>query len=327
MSNILLIVSYSLIAIVSLIGNLLVIKVVYSHRLSRTTTNVLIGNLAVADLLMTIINIPFNITRVLLDNWPFGQLLCITVPLIQTTSVYCSTITMMVIALERYRTLVNNNGFKNMFYTLSMIWLVSLLLSLPHGVFNKVIVLNDWQNLTRCRVQYPIRSDIFRKGLTVFTLITQYVLPILLTCLCYTRICYSLCKRKFVGIVTDRHRNHLIRHKRRRIKVLVLVVLVFAICWLPFNIYHLLVDFDIINFSLSLFFLNHWLAMSNVCYNPFIYCWMNNDFQNKLRVLFKCLSTRNTINNNNNNNNNDNSTVNETVFGVNILTDRFSELK
>jgi G protein-coupled receptor 83 len=267
--NILLIASYSLIALVSLTGNLLVCKVIYTRKLSRTTTNVLIGNLAVADLLMTLVNIPFNIARILLDNWPFGQTLCVLVPLTQSMSVYCSTITMMVIALERYRTLVNNNGFKRMGRTLIIIWTASVVLSLPHGLFNKVVVLSEWQNLTRCRIQYPAQwfsghRDLWKQTLALFTFLTQYMIPILMTCVCYSRICWSLCRRKFVGTVTDRHRIDLIRHKRRRIKVLVLVVLVFAVCWLPFNVYHLLIDFNVLQFSSSMYFVSHWFAMSNV---------------------------------------------------------------
>lgn len=152
--NIALVLSYSLIVIVSLSGNLLVCKVIYELKESRTTTNILIGNLAISDLLMTCLNIPFNIARVVLDNWPFGETLCVLVPFVQSTSAHCSSITMMVIAVERYRSLIHNthvngncgnrcghrrrNGCFRFANILFCIWLAAALFSIPHGIFNQV---------------------------------------------------------------------------------------------------------------------------------------------------------------------------------------------
>ncbi|RWS09340.1 tachykinin-like peptides receptor 99D [Dinothrombium tinctorium] len=61
--------------------------------------------------------------------------------------------------------------------------------------------------------------------------------------------------------------------------MMIVVVLIFAICWLPYHAYFLLTHHfpAIVNFPytqhiyLSIF----WLAMSNSMYNPIIYCWMN----------------------------------------------------
>ena len=32
----------------------------------------------------------------------------------------------------------------------------------------------------------------------------------------------------------------------------------------------------------------HWLAMSNCCYNPIVYCWMNEKFRAGFRYAFRC---------------------------------------
>jgi hypothetical protein len=52
---------------------------------------------------MAILNIPFSAARVILTEWPFGQFLCHVVPFVQVTSVYVTSITMAVIALDRYQ--------------------------------------------------------------------------------------------------------------------------------------------------------------------------------------------------------------------------------
>ena len=85
--NILIITFYLTIVIISLFGNLIVCYVVFKRKHMRISTNLLMTNLALSDLIMTVINIPFNLARILLNDWPFGSLLCILVPLIQVTSV------------------------------------------------------------------------------------------------------------------------------------------------------------------------------------------------------------------------------------------------
>lgn len=86
--NTVIIIFYMSIVLVSLFGNLFVCYVIMKRKRMRTSTNLLMANLAVSDLLMTVINIPFNLVRILLNEWPFGSFLCITVPLVQVTSVY-----------------------------------------------------------------------------------------------------------------------------------------------------------------------------------------------------------------------------------------------
>lgn len=101
--EVIIIASYSIIVVVSIFGNLLVCNIVARRASMRRTTYVFIANLAVSDLLMTVLNIPFNVARVLLNDWPFGSFMCSFMPLVQATSVYVSTFTMMFIALDRYR--------------------------------------------------------------------------------------------------------------------------------------------------------------------------------------------------------------------------------
>ncbi|XP_054157454.1 G-protein coupled receptor 83-like [Oppia nitens] len=242
----------------------------YEKRRPLSKTNALITNLAVADLMMTILNIPFNILRFVLDNWPFGETMCKLVPFIQSTSVHCSSISMMFIAIERYRNVVGTVQDFRQFNqrkcwphvrTLVLIWSLSVLLSIPHGLYNQ-LVSDRFLALTRCKVTYP--SQQFRQWLTIFTLLSQYLTPIFITIICYMRIGLFLWRRRIVGTVSEGQRLSINRRKKRRIKMLFMVVLVFAICWLPLNVYHILSDFKFINYRSVLFFTVHWFAMSSV---------------------------------------------------------------
>uniref|UniRef100_A0A336MR35 CSON005602 protein n=1 Tax=Culicoides sonorensis TaxID=179676 RepID=A0A336MR35_CULSO len=63
--------------------------------------------------------------------------------------------------------------------------------------------------------------------------------------------------------------------------MMVTVVIVFTICWAPFNILLIILQVsdgpgDLLPYF---WFAFHWLAMSHSCYNPLIYCYMNTRFR------------------------------------------------
>jgi hypothetical protein len=90
--------------------------------------------------------------------------------------------------------------------------------------------------------------------------------------------------------MTQQQINNHIQSKRRTIMMLIAVCVVFAICWLPLNIYHIITDYGLVNYSSTTFLICHWIAMSSVCYNPFIYFWLNKHYSETAKYLFKtCL--------------------------------------
>ena len=65
---------FSIVVLVGFIGNLLVVLVVTFNKQMRNTTNLLIMNLAVADLLFIVFCVPFSATAYAFPhNWPFGN--------------------------------------------------------------------------------------------------------------------------------------------------------------------------------------------------------------------------------------------------------------
>nr|CAD7571603.1 unnamed protein product [Timema californicum] len=77
---------YGAIFVLALCGNGLVCYVVQASPRMRTVTNYFIVNLAVGDILMTLLCIPFSfVTTLLLQHWPFGRIMCSTVSYSQYT--------------------------------------------------------------------------------------------------------------------------------------------------------------------------------------------------------------------------------------------------
>ena len=290
-----LLVAYGILATIALFGNILVCHVIFNRKRMRTVTNIFIANLAVSDILLIVLNVPFNIAKDLTKEWPFGNVMCHIMNMSLITSVYASTFTLTVIALDRQRVLLyplrprilKSGGL----IVVAVIWLISILLALPFGIFSETKVLNVYvDSILRCRSVYP--SDVFEQYLTVVTIMLQYVIPLSIIAVTYGRIVRRIWERTDLGAVTENQHARRSRHKKKSIKMLMIVVIVFAICWMPLNLYHLLTDLhpdaETFQYNNTAFFICHWVALSSTCYNPFIYCWLNEAFRAEMRAIFKC---------------------------------------
>lgn len=89
------------IGILGLIGNSLVVIVVAFNPGMRSTTNILIINLAIADLLFVIFCIPFTATDFILLYWPFGYVWCKIVQYLIIVTVCASVYTLVLMSLDR----------------------------------------------------------------------------------------------------------------------------------------------------------------------------------------------------------------------------------
>jgi hypothetical protein len=73
--------------------------------------------------------------------------------------------------------------------------------------------------------------------------------------------------------------------------MLIAMVVIFAICWLPLNIVHMVAEFHRSELShyKVLFLSTHVIAMSSTIYNPFLYSWLNDNFRKEFQQIVPCL--------------------------------------
>lgn len=136
-----------------------------------------------------------------------------------------------------------------------------------------------------CLPDFPEPADLFWKYLDLATFILLYILPLLIISVAYARVAKKLWLCNTIGDVTTEQYLALRRKKKKTIKMLMLVVVLFALCWFPLNCYVLLLSSKVIHTNNALYFTFHWFAMSSTCYNPFIYCWLNENFRVELKAL------------------------------------------
>ncbi|MEE6511387.1 hypothetical protein FKM82_017866 [Ascaphus truei] len=116
-----------------------------------------------------------------------------------------------------------------------------------------------------------------------------YFLPLLVIGCAYTFIGKTLWAGEIPGDSSDRYHEQTVA-KRKVVKMMIVVVCTFAVCWLPYHIYFLLQIFDYqLNqkFFQQLYLGIMWLAMSSTMYNPIIYCCLNDRFRIGFKHVFR----------------------------------------
>lgn len=74
---------YATIFLLAVGGNSLVILTLGHHQRMRTITNVFLLNLAVSDLLLGVLCMPFTLVGTLLRDFVFGEFMCKCIPYLQ----------------------------------------------------------------------------------------------------------------------------------------------------------------------------------------------------------------------------------------------------
>ncbi|XP_052103425.1 neuromedin-K receptor-like [Mytilus californianus] len=289
---------YGSISVAAIIGNSLVISVIIINKKMQTVTNIFIANLAFADVILGMFTIPFQFQAALLQRWVVADFMCWVAPFVKDLSVNISIFTLTCIAIDRYIAVLYplKAGFKKSVAAviLVFIWVFGTVSSIPQALYMKVTqVPENATGKTKpfCRPFFPHKD--FGRYYFVYLLCIQYILPLIIINFSYIRIAYRIWGTKAPGDYINRRDDIRARNRKKVVKILIIVVCLFVICWLPLQIYNVVSqvyrevnDYKYINI---IWFCSNWFAMSNSCYNPFIYGLLNDKFKRAFRRIFwKC---------------------------------------
>ncbi|KAH3871652.1 hypothetical protein DPMN_034861 [Dreissena polymorpha] len=93
--------AFAAILLISAGGNLVVVWIVLAHKRMRTVTNYFLVNLALADFLISQLNLPFTFQYLLYQDWWFGIFFCKLSCFISPCTISASVLTFMAIAVDR----------------------------------------------------------------------------------------------------------------------------------------------------------------------------------------------------------------------------------
>ncbi|XP_054263186.1 tachykinin-like peptides receptor 86C isoform X1 [Macrosteles quadrilineatus] len=296
---------FAIMLLVATGGNSIVMWIVLAHRRMRTVTNYFLVNLSVSDLMMALLNCIFNFIFMLNSHWPFGSFYCTVNNFVANVTVAASVFTLVAISIDRYMAIVRPLQHRMSRCTaraaIAVIWIASALLAFPCLLYSSTMVkrYRNGQTRTVCYMMWPDGRYPFSMAEYVYNLVflsLTYLVPVVAMAVCYTLMGRELWGSKSIGEQTQRQLDA-IKSKRKVVRMFIIVVTIFALCWLPYHGYFIYAYHNnsvaASKYVQHIYLFFYWLAMSNAMVNPLIYYWMNNRFRVYFRqIICQCFCFR-----------------------------------
>ncbi|KAF4113734.1 hypothetical protein G5714_006279 [Onychostoma macrolepis] len=297
---------FTLIMFVGLVGNSLVIYVVVKNQQMKTVTNLYIVNLATTDMLFLVCCVPFTATLYSLPSWIFGDFMCRLINYLQQVTAQATCITLSAMSVDRfYVTVYPLQSLRHRTPQMALsvcttIWICSLLLSVPIALYQHTESSFWFGPQTYCTEAFP--SLIHKRAYILYSFLAVYLLPLITICMCYT----FMLKRMGQATVEPVHGCNQLQTSAERVeavrtrvsRMVVVMVLLFLVCWGPIQILILLQAFcsEDVSHSYTLYKLKIWahcMSYSNSSINPVIYAFMGANFRKAFRSVFPFIFKRN----------------------------------
>ncbi|XP_048367682.1 chemokine XC receptor 1 [Sphaerodactylus townsendi] len=271
---------YSLIFLLSLLGNSLVLWIIVKYENITSLTNLFMVNLCIADLAFAC-TLPFWIVYYYYE-WSLGDFLCKAVSAIFSISYYCSVIFLTLMTIFRCLSVVDplstlRSPTKKRGILVSLVvWIIGVLVVIPEIIYTEVVTNNGQQ---QCEYIKPIW-----KWVELYQQIAFFLCSFFTISICYIRMLKIL-----LGSRTQK--------RYRTVRLIFAIVLVFFLSWAPYNVLGFLyfssttrkieLDCESLNQLFFAFDISRKIAFCHSCLNPVLYVFVGVKFRRHLKLLFK----------------------------------------
>ncbi|XP_004281413.1 chemerin-like receptor 1 [Orcinus orca] len=295
--RIFLVVVYSIICFLGILGNGLVI-IIATCKMKKTVNTVWFLNLAVADFLFNVF-LPIHITYAAMDyHWVFGTAMCKISNFLLIHNMYTSVFLLTVISSDRCISVLlpvwsqNHRSVRLAYMACMVIWVLAFFLSSPSLVFRdtahvhgKISCFNNFSLSATSSSSWPTHPQVDAVGfgrhvaVTITRFLCGFLTPMLIITACY------------VTIVCKLRRNRLAKTKKP-FKVIVTIIITFFLCWCPYHtlylleLHHSAIPGSVFSLGVPLATA---IAIANSCMNPILYVFVGQDFKKFKVALFSRL--------------------------------------
>lgn len=259
-------------------GNGLVVCVIVNQREQRNLTDICLFNLALSDLLFIVI-LPFFTHYSVVQEWPFGNFMCHFTAVLYHSGFFSNIFFLVIVTVDRYLVILHSqlaaqyHKIKLGITLTVVVWMLSLFVSMPAIIFTKVTNESYGYGCV-----FKPENDAWKYYDLFANIILGLVIPLFMMVVCYSRIIPTLVKMKSVK-------------RRRVIKLLISIVVIFFLCWAPYNICSALfiLKWDgtkTKSFQTALT-VTETFAYTHCCLNPIIYAFMSQRFMKNAKQLMR----------------------------------------
>uniref|UniRef100_A0A1A8NTU5 Teleost multiple tissue opsin a n=2 Tax=Nothobranchius rachovii TaxID=451742 RepID=A0A1A8NTU5_9TELE len=268
-----------------LMNNLTVLVLFYRYKLLRSPINLLLINISVSDLLVCVLGTPFSFAASTQRRWLIGAEGCVWYGFANSLCGIVSLISLAVLSYERYSTMVtpaeaDSSNYRKISLGILLSWVYSLMWTLPplfgwshygpEGPGTTCSV--DWTAKTANNISYIICLFVF-----------CFIVPFLVIVLCYGKLLYAIKQVSGINLSLNKKRE------QRVLFMVVIMVICYLLCWLPYGIMALLATFGpagLVTPEASI--IPSVLAKTSTVINPVIYVFMNKQFYRCFQSLMRC---------------------------------------
>ncbi|XP_062572455.1 QRFP-like peptide receptor [Saccostrea cucullata] len=277
---------YSIVFFLGLFGNIFVIITVLHYKHMRTLTNVFLVNLAISDLLVVLFCIPITLGTSVYRDYVYGIGMCKLTSFLQGSAICVSSLSLLTISINRFIAIHTPLRAKITFSKRRVYFIILVIWCISFAVFAPLLVVNNIRNIgfppffdkRICNEHWNPPSGKHLYNIVVF--VSIFFIPLLAMILTYTKISLVLWRTQDKAITQTKR---VILQRRRTVKLLICVVVIFCVCWLPYNVIYIWLEFNIntasVVISEKVYPLLQLLAISNSAINPICYCLMSSGFQ------------------------------------------------
>lgn len=280
----------SILDITTVLGNLLVCVTIYVQRRLRNSTNYFIFSLALSDLLLGILVLPFSTINTLVSTWPLGSTFCNIFIASDVMLCTVSILNLFAISLERYFAVSSPlrysqfMTFRVVMIILGSIWVFSFVMAF--------IPIHLGWNTVDGKIQNINKPELclFESNIVYVLLIAvgTYFVPLIIMCVVYVKV-FMIARSQVQRINQLVKQTISVFHKQdndprlvsdsKATVTLASVVTAFAICWIPYFVIFTARPFlaNGVDANLDLFAL--WLGYINSMLNPFLYAFHSTIFR------------------------------------------------
>ncbi|VDM57500.1 unnamed protein product [Angiostrongylus costaricensis] len=285
---------FSALSIIGIVGNILVITVVFKVRGMKTPTNCYLVSLAVSDTLFFIATTPTELSSLFTKDYPFGSICCSLFTYLPYLAINTSSLSITAFTVERFigvchpfwaRTICTVKRAKLIIF---IIWVFSFIYNFPWLFLSGLIVDEEGGY---CDFKMG-REDWKYKVMYVGDLVGFYVIPMFLNIVIYVKIAIVLSHCEDNKKYSDSARKniekfiHFYDPFSRVVKMLALVVFVFATCWLPYRAMVVNNSFRDEKWNTDGYiFFSKTMIFINCAINPILYNLMSARFRAAFRSL------------------------------------------
>jgi len=269
----------------SVVGNVLVMVALYRNPRLRRPSNLYIGSLAVSDIILSSVAMPFTCISAITGRWIFGEAICWLQASLATMFGTTTLATMALIAANRLLKVVYPNthrkliSVKTILFSIVVAWCFTGAIPLSFYITGVTNVFHPGHIV--CLFDFSSASYALIASIAVF----DAFMPYQIIFICYFKVWRFVRNHRF-QMSTSRDLVNVEEVKLNRL--LAVIVVSFTICFTPFLVVILIESFHQ-QFSLprQVYFCSTVMIGIASCVNPVIYGVLNREFRREFHSIFR----------------------------------------